>query len=760
MNKIYYNNSLITKSESDVLFNLGYIDLNKKGYFDSLEMILCKADGTEITVLKEVYNIKLNLYLHDIDELEFDMPYYVEEQYMQTQNYNWENTEDYLLIKLNNEAMFVINNISENGEDIKTKHVHAYSKEYLLSFRKLSSLLGTRQLYRDNTETTTSKIKYSIDGITWIDYTSPFNVEDGKNILIRRYDHFDMLLGEYTWNNKDPFAQIEGLDLTFKTIDVFNNIIEVSIRIVSETGEGILNLLEQETSWKIGYIDIDVREDRSLGQQHRKYRTFEINNVAWSEILYKTIPELFECIIRIDSLNQIINIYHKDKFSQNKGFYISKENYLKSIKKDLKNDDLITRLRVYGKNGLGISSVNPTGEEFIDNFSYYRNSKYMDYELLQALDSYDRLKEEKTPIFYNYLQELKTLRDNKTILENQLIDLQMQKKQKEDSRDIAIQHATHHIDYDTTIDNITVDFSDIHSADLSTYNAEIAQIQILIDSKNSEITNVESQINTVLLNIETLKNQLDRKNNFTEKQLKILDTFVKEEVWENKNYDNAIDLFDAGEKALSKLSKPSIEFSMDIVDFLNIVECQHDWDKLNIGDIINIYYDDFDLYVEAKIIKISHSIDSNEIDITISNNNELNSDAKYISDLIKNSTQASSTIDMFKHQWDLSGKNTDMISTIINSGLDATKNRITSARNQNIIIDERGITLKDLFDDKEQLRLVNNVLAMTQDNWNTVSLCASPQGLIAEQLYGKIIGSNKLIITNMNENGESSFLVD
>lgn len=760
MDTIYYNGNPITQSQSDTLFNLGYIDLSKRNYFEDLELILCKSDGTEITSLKDAYNIKLNLYLHDIDELEFDMPYYIEKQYTQVKNYNWDETEDYLLIKLNNKAVFVINSIIENGDETQTKHVHAYNKEYLLSFRKLPLLQGTKQLYKDGSETATSKVSYSLDGVNWVDYTASFTTEDGKNVFIRRYDHFNTLIGSYVWNNKDKFAQIEGLDVTYQDTDIYNKTIEVAIRIVSETGEGLLNLLEQETSWKIGYIDADVREDRSLGQNHRKYRTFDISNQSWSDILYKTIPELFNCIVRIDSLNQTINIYDIDKFSENKGLYISKENYLKNIKKDLKNDDVITRLRVYGKDNLGISSINPTGEEFIEDFSYYRNSKYMDADLLQALNNYDNLKTTKGLQFNSYLQQITNLTDEKTVLENELVDLQMQKLQKEDERDTAIQHTSYHINYDTDINDIDIDFSDIHGTNLSTYNAEIARIQALINSKENEIENIEDDINIILVNIETLRNELDKKNNFTTEQLKVLNDFVREGFWENGNYSDVYELFTAGEQALSKLSKPSVEFSIGIIDFLNVVECQHDWDKLNIGDTINIYYDDFDLYVEAKIIKISHDIDNNNIEITVSNSNELDDDAKYISDLIKNSTEANSTINAFKHQWDLSGKNTDLISEIISSGLDATKNRISSARNQNITIDERGIGMKDLFDNNEQLRIVNNCLAMTIDSWQNVNLAITPRGIIAEQLYGKIIGSNKLIITNMNESGESSFIVD
>ena len=511
MDTIYYNGNPITQSQSDTLFNLGYIDLSKRNYFEDLELILCKSDGTEITSLKDAYNIKLNLYLHDIDELEFDMPYYIEEQYAQVKNYNWDETEDYLLIKLNNKAVFVINSIIENGDETQTKHVHAYNKEYLLSFRQLPLLQGTRQLYRDGSETTTSKVSYSLDGVNWVDYTAPFTTEDGKNVFIRRYDHLNTLIGSYVWNNKDKFAQIEGLDVTYKDANIFNKTIEISIRIVSETGEGLLNLLEQETSWKIGYIDADVREDRSLGQNHRKYRTFDISNQSWLDILYKTIPELFNCIVRIDSLNQTINIYDIDKFSENKGLYISKENYLKNIKKDLKNDDVITRLRVYGKNNLGISSVNPTGEEFIEDFSYYRNSKYMDADLLQALNNYDNLKATKSSQFNSYLQQITNLTDEKTVLENELVDLQMQKLQKEDERDMAIQHTSYHINYDTDIDNIDIDFSDIHGTNLSTYNAEIARIQALINSKENEIKNIEDDINIILAKIETLRNELDKK---------------------------------------------------------------------------------------------------------------------------------------------------------------------------------------------------------------------------------------------------------
>ncbi|MCD3252465.1 phage tail protein [Clostridium botulinum] len=767
MSKIYFDGKLITKEESDKLLNLGYIDLDKDNAREGLEIILCKPNGEELAILDEAYNVIINQYINAVDELEFDLPFYINSQYEQIKNYNWDETHDHLFLKVNNKIMFVINSVSDIASEFNTKHIHAYSREFLLTKRYLPKLQGTRQLYKDGHETTVCSIKYSLDGNTWNNYSNTFEIQKGKNVFIKLYDNFGNLLNEYVWNSGDEYKQFEGLHITHEVSDVFNKKINVEMKIVSETGEGLLNLLEQETSWTIGYIDPEVREDRSKGQNHRKYKTFDIKNGVWLEIIYKKITDLFQCIVDVDTINQKFNIYSINNFCRNKGLYISKENYLKQIKKETINDEVITRLRVYGNKNLSIASVNPLGTEYIEDYSYYRNPKYMSYDLLDALDKYDQVLKNEYPKFYNYLQELKTFEEKVIEIGNQIVDLNMKKTQKEDIKDVEIQHKTHHVKYSEstgdgvhTEDGIDIDFSDIHAFDLTEYNKKIEEVDKQIKDKEKELKSVEADIDNRKKDIETLRKKLAKENNFTKTQLNVLDNFVKEGVWENKNYDNANELYEAGLKASKKLSKPSIKFEIEMVDFLNIVECQKDWDKVNIGDIVNIYYDDFDLYVEAKIVKISHGIDKGDLQLTISNKKELDDDIKYISDIAKMANDANNTIDMFKHKWDLSGKNTDLISKIMNDALDSSKNRVLSARNQNIKIDERGIQMKDMFDDNEQLRLVNNTLAFTQDGWNSCSVAINPQGICAPALYGKVIGSNKLIITNMNDKGESSFLVD
>ena len=75
-------------------------------------------------------------------------------------------------------------------------------------------------------------------------------------------------------------------------------------------------------------------------------------------------------------------------------------------------------------------------------------------------------------------------------------------------------------------------------------------------------------------------------------------------------------------------------------------------------------------------------------------------------------------------------------------------------------MDERGIWLykenPDGSIDPKQIRLINNVLAITNDNWNTVSTAISGDGINAELIRGKLgqfaeVHANQIII---GSNGE------
>lgn len=741
---------------------------------DFENVIICKTDGEEVQFLNGYNNRNVNYLFKDIDELEFEVYYYVEENNKMIKNECYDNLVNGYLIKVNDVKIFTIDSVSENfdvsGQIIKT--VHCNSREFTLSKRFLRNFKGTRQLYRSPLDGYAQRIEYSLNGTDWNLYSTPFEAKEKENIYIRLYDNFESLIAEYVWNSKDVAPNTQGVLVTWEMKNQIDYTINVAIKIIAETGDGILNLLEEQTSWKIGHIDEGARQDWSEGQDHRKYRTFSVSEKSWLDFLREEIQSSFDCVLDFDTINKIINIYHINSVTQDNDFLISNENYLQSLTKNIDDSEVVTRMQIYGKDNMNISRINPTGLLYIEDYSYYKNTKYMEQDLIDALDNYDKLIEENTPTFLDYLKRLSDRRIEKSKIENELVNLKIKLAIAQDNIDIAIEGNKKNTDIpqkieggsDSSInpkDEIKVNVSDVDvPLDLSEWNAEKAKVEREISDKESELIAVEIVIEDLLKLIEELKEKIKKSNVFTEKQLGDLDNFVKEEVWTNNNYYTEEDLLEAGKKALKDLINPKITFDIDVIDFLNIAECKNDWKKISKGCKVLLYNKELNVDLYVRVVNISHDIDNNSLSLTLSNLDEIENPTRFLSSIASNSKDTSANMNIFKPTWDLTGENRDLVTNIINSSLDTAKNMVLSGRKQNISITERGISLKHMDSDDRQIRMLNNIIAFTKDNWKTCSTAITADGIVSESLYGKVVGSNKLIITNMNEKGESSFIVD
>lgn len=617
--------------------------------YEEFEMILCKPNMEEIAVLQDAFNIKLNLKFNDVNELEFDLPYYTQYQYKQFKNPNWDLVKGDYLIKVNNEIVFIIKNTKENGEERDIKHVKCYSLEYSLGKRHLRLFQGTRQLYKDN----------------------------------------------------------------------------------PETGEGIFNLLEEQTQWKCGYIDEKARKDNSLGQHHNKYRTFNVTEKSWLSFLKEEISPAFECVFFYDTINKKVNIYDYESYGVNKGLYISKENYIKTFEKEIKQDEVVTRLYIYGKDNISISKVNPTGKEYIEDFSYYKNTDYMPQSLIDSLNKYEELSKNKSNEFHLLLLK-------KSELE--------QKKDKQNEIIINLKNELYSITCDL---GLKIRIGEGESDEYKQLMLHKHLKDIEITNAENALKNIENDIKNVISDIVKLGNLLEKTNNFTKEELNILDNLTFEKNYHNANFSEEDELYKQAWQEIKKINEPPVQFEIDIIDFLNVIECQHDWSKLSIGDFINVEYNKFGIEAEVRLTGIIHEIDNNKLKLQFTNKKMFETSSKYLSDLIGISKDTGRTLSVFKHQWDLSLGNRDLITNIIESSLDTSKNKILSCnRNQDISIDEHGIHMKYIGDTNRQLWMLNDIIAFTNDGWETASLAITPEGIVGQEIYGKVIGSNRLVITN------------
>lgn len=150
--------------------------------------------------------------------------------------------------------------------------------------------------------------------------------------------------------------------------------------------------------WSIDHIDPKVEDVK------RELTAQQGTVMSTSE----QINTLFDTITIFDNINRKISVYHKDSVGINRGLRVRENSYLKSFEDSMVSKDIITRLIPMGSNGLTIHSANPAGSDYIEDFSFFikpfkrdanrnviEHSDYMSDELCHALLDYEEFYDTK-----------------------------------------------------------------------------------------------------------------------------------------------------------------------------------------------------------------------------------------------------------------------------------------------------------------------------------------------------------------------------
>jgi hypothetical protein len=130
---------------------------------------------------------------------------------------------------------------------------------------------------------------------------------------------------------------------------------------------------------------------------------------------------------------------------------------------------------------------------------------------------------------------------------------------------------------------------------------------------------------TNLINIETnsFATKIQEVQKFLSKDVWSIDDdelkpFVKEAVMSDSALDNELDLLIATREYLLENGQPIVTIDISILDFLSSIQTSMDWNKVKIGEIINIYYPDFNIDTTAQLREIDIDFQSNKLNFTIS----------------------------------------------------------------------------------------------------------------------------------------------
>lgn len=512
----------------------------------------------------------------------------------------------------------------------------------------------------------------------------------------------------------------------------------------------LLGLIENNTNWKIGHVDSTLLNMR---------RTMEFENTAIYTALMTNISDAFECYFLFDTDNMLINCYSRFNKPERTCINLSFRNLIKEMKVNDNQDGIITALTVTGGDDVGISLVNPIGTNIIYDFSYYYDD--MSENLKNSIIEWKNKIENNTEQYASKVNERRNLNIRIVTEEGILSQKKTKLKASMDAQSIAITN------------NNTERLAEL-KPQIESEQEEVKIQEQLIEQLNNDYQTVCSEIANII-------KSLSFKSNFTDEQITELEYYIISGSYENENFiftsimeehekiDMEYQLYEQALKEFEKLSHPLYEFDVNIINFINNPAYKPFINDLELGKTVNLEYKE-DIWVNPRIIKINLDWDSPENSNIVLSDLLRSIDSLYtFADKFTATAKASNKVAISANKWDEPVKNGfyGKVNDYIDSAFDLANKEILDAKDQVVAIGSYGIrgrkTNETGYDD-EQVAIINNLIAFTDDGWNSTKTALGKiningneyYGLSAEAIMGRFIAGDQLIISNE----DNTFSVD
>jgi Prophage endopeptidase tail len=606
---------------------------------------------------------------------------------------------------------------------------------------KLHLAKPNKQIISHISEKFKDALSLKLGNINELNFSIPHFIEGERNEhvdLIKEKMLIKVTLGAYQeWYVIDEIGE-DGDDTDIFNVKAFSLGYELRGKRVRElkeesaNAEGILtSVMKNRTIWKVGEIDPIFNE---------MFRSFDITN---SNVLDAIIQagETFGALIVWDTVNRKVSFKDMKQNGRFRGMTVNYGKFLRSIRRTRTTDEMVTRLHIEGSEGLTIHGVNPTGQGYIEDFSYFmypferdasgkviKSSHFMSDELCIAIEEHKAKMEMYSPeinaIFNSKVEKEMLLFEKESALTQLNLELESI---------LALLDTAQGTGDETLIQQRK------DERDTKEYEILVAQ---------SEVDEIKGQIDALQAQLELRQVDISYDANFTPQLLDELDLFIIEKEWLDDRYTDAKELYDDGLKKFEELRQPKVVIDVTIDNLLNIIEEQYYWDKLVLGDLIKVKYPQMNIEYMAKIIEINYDLENGEASLVIANTTDLLNETDKLVQLLYSSSSASSLIQNNKYKWDKINAVEKEVNAIITQEWDANKNKIIAGVNNSIEVGNRGILITNPDFPQEVVIMQSGIIALSMDGGETWKTAIKPDGIVAERLIGKIIAGQELIITN------------
>lgn len=490
-----------------------------------------------------------------------------------------------------------------------------------------------------------------------------------------------------------------------------------------------------QTVWSLDYVDADF---------DLKYREMDVSSGNVLNTIFD-IAQKFNAGIVFDTVQQKISYHKPDNIGNNLGLKLKEGKFLESFNLTIDPERIVTRLKVYGSEGLEFRSLSPTGSNYIEDYSFFmypfecddnynviKKSNFMSDELCIAMTKYKKLLASLDGQFKSLFKqatdkraEIEVANQEKSVLEAKRNDLLNQRD----------------------VENYTYGEDAVNHPSYQNIMSQLNSVLSQITAKESQITGLESQLKSIMASIDSLKERVKVENNFTKEELY---EWNKDYIIEAEHFNDSItdeqDLLDEAYEVFDNYRLPPLELNLSLDNFLATFEERFHKGKLNIGDIVFLRSKNLDIDVKAKIMRIDFNYETGSVNVQVSNTVRSADEMDIYMEKLNISYSTSTTVNNDKWKWNQGKEGRDEFLDYINGVFDAAKQLIQGGINGSTTLSERGLMSRDMLNTNTFLMITNGQLLITPDNGNTVSVAINKDGVHAERLVGKLILGSKLEI--------------
>ena len=415
----------------------------------------------------------------------------------------------------------------------------------------------------------------------------------------------------------------------------------------SVTEDGLL----YSTGFTLGTIDASL---------DAKYRSnLEFNNTSRYAAI-KTLAESFDAIAVYDTVNNTVSFYPENIYGVNNGLIIRYGAYLKALNKEIDASKIITNAIGLGKDNLTISLVNPTGENYWEDYSYYLDdyyiessseigaitedaslgitfnyvstsgyqSRWMSSTLAAKVAKWQYTRDWFHSILtgeYNASGFTSTITQFYNFYENRLEAIRNLIK-KETQYYTALKKEVKYEAFKNYYDKLSKDnpSNATYATKLSYYTGQLltaktanAALLVIIDAARKAIFD-ENTAGSYAAKMVVLRGFLQKDSVARDINLDNLRPFQRETVVNDSSIDDEKDLLEIVKTHVDENKEPKVTISIDIASILAAQEAQEDWKKVKVGDKINIYLDELNVDVVAQIREINVDFEQHSLSFVIS----------------------------------------------------------------------------------------------------------------------------------------------